>query len=84
MNLCRSCGQDFGSLVAFDKHRVGKHAYTYDEALAMVPPRDDGRRCLSLAELGNTGFVRNSYGRWSIASHAARGREQRAQRGRRP
>lgn len=25
MNLCRTCGEDFGSVFAFDAHRVGKY-----------------------------------------------------------
>ena len=47
MNLCRTCGHDFASVRAFDAHRIGRHAYTQAEGLALDPPRKDGRRCLS-------------------------------------
>ena len=66
MNVCGACGQDFGS--AFDRHRIGKHAYTYEEGLRMSPPREDGRRCLTVAEMTAQGFVRNAFGRWTLAS----------------
>ena len=41
LNFCRSCQSDFGAIAAFDRHRVGKHAYLYSE------DHPDGRRCLS-------------------------------------
>jgi hypothetical protein len=53
MNLCRSCEQDFGSVSAFDAHRVGKHS--------------EERRCLHEAELVERGFHRDSRGRWRQA-----------------
>jgi hypothetical protein len=31
VNICGSCDLDFGSLRAFDSHRVGKHAYDYSD-----------------------------------------------------
>ena len=68
MNLCRSCEQDFGSVRAFDAHRVGRHAYTFAEGQRMEPPRADGRRCLSVAEMEAEGFVRNGRERWSLAT----------------
>jgi hypothetical protein len=64
MNLCRTCGADFASVKAFDAHRVGKHAYTYDEGLLLEPPREDGRRCLAVSEMVAMGWVRNRSGRW--------------------
>jgi len=66
LNFCTTCGLDFGSVRAFDAHRVGKHGYLYEEGLRMVPPRMDGRRCLSVPELEARGFVTNNYGRWSL------------------
>jgi hypothetical protein len=69
VNLCRACGQDFGSVSAFDAHRVGKHAYTYDEGMGMDPPRTDGRRCLSVEEMEAAQFVRNARGRWSLSKY---------------
>ena len=70
MNLCRSCGQDFGSVSAFDAHRVGKHEYLWDEE------HPDGRRCLSVFEMARSkrGFVRNERGSWSLARDLERGR----------
>jgi hypothetical protein len=38
VNYCRACRQDFGSLSAFDAHRVGKHEYVWS------PEQEDGRR----------------------------------------
>jgi hypothetical protein len=64
VNLCRSCGQDFGSLSAFDAHRVGVHAYTYSQGAAMTPIREDGRRCLTIDELYAAGWHRDQHGRW--------------------
>lgn len=62
MNLCRSCGLDFGSVSAFDAHRVGKHAYTFEQGL--VSGRVDGRRCLTADELLGHRWTRDSRGRW--------------------
>ena len=71
MNLCRSCSLDFGSLWAFDAHRVGKHAYTYLEGLDMDPPCEDGRRCLTEPEMTAAGWNRGSSGRWRTPSRVA-------------
>lgn len=68
MNVCVPCGKDFGSVSAFDAHRVGTHAYTYSEGVKMEPMREDGRRCLSRAELVESGFVQNTHGRWSLST----------------
>ena len=74
MNLCGACGLDFGSVTAFDLHRVGTHEYTYREGLYMEPERADGRRCLDESELaaltdrhGAKLFGRNARGRFSLA-----------------
>jgi hypothetical protein len=67
-NLCRSCNEDFGSLTAFDKHRIGTHSYTFLEGMDMNPPREDGRCCLDEAEMLERGFLKNSYGRWSVSA----------------
>ena len=64
MNLCRACGRDFSSVEAFDHHRVGKHAYTYDEGVLRDPSRTDGRRCLSLEEMTSAGWTLDARGRW--------------------
>lgn len=73
MNTCGECGIDFGSVAAFDRHRVGVHAYSLRDGLKMDPPREDGRRCLSAREIetlhatdGSLIFTRNSKGTWSL------------------
>ena len=76
-NGCGACGLDFGSLGAFDAHRVGKHAYTSTEGLAMDPPREDGRRCLHVWELEAQGFALNARGLYSLQRDLIRGREGR-------
>ena len=74
MSFCRGCGQDFSSARAFDRHRVGVHAYLFSEGMAMDPPREDGRRCLDTAELRDTGYRQNGKGRWEVIAHADRAR----------
>jgi hypothetical protein len=63
VNVCRSCGRDFASVVLFDRHRVGKHGYTYHEGLAMEQAQEDGRRCLDADEIRALGWERNRAGR---------------------
>ena len=55
-SFCASCGRDFSGDSMFDRHRVGKHAYTYSEGLALEPPREDGRRCLDAEEMRELGW----------------------------
>jgi hypothetical protein len=74
LNLCRSCGCDFASVSAFDRHRVGVHEYTYSEGLKLEPPREDGRRCMDADELAGAGMERDPRGRWRIAADAERAR----------
>lgn len=61
----------------FDRHRVGVHAYTFQEGLLMTPPVEDGRRCLGLDEIGRRGFRRDKYGRWSDPSRSPAARLRR-------
>jgi hypothetical protein len=61
VNLCTSCGKDFGSLRAFDDHRVGRHDALFSGAAL------DGRRRLDEEELRAHGFVVNTRGRWSTS-----------------
>ena len=61
-NQCGACGLDFASVNAFDRHRVGVHAYTYSEGLKSDPMREDGRRCLTVDELAEIGLVPNARG----------------------
>jgi hypothetical protein len=72
LNLCTTCKADFASVSAFDKHRVGKHAYTYLEGIKMDPPREDGRRCLDSDEMLERGMELDSRGRWAIVADGAR------------
>jgi hypothetical protein len=72
VNLCRSCGEDFGSAGLFDRHRIGKHAYTFGEGLRMDPPREDGRRCLDAGEMRELGWALNGRGRWIDPARALR------------
>src|SRR5579883_2762651 len=67
MNLCTVCGEDFASLAAFDRHRVGRHAYSYRQGLRREPPREDGRRCLDPDEMRKAGLERDGRGHWRIA-----------------
>ena len=57
MNLCRSCRKDFGSVSAFDAHRVGKHSHDWSEE------KPDGRRCLDGEEMAK-GWHQDNNGRW--------------------
>jgi hypothetical protein len=69
INYCVSpdgCGHDFATVRAFDMHRVGKHAYTYSEGARMDPPREDGRRCLTVDEMLVKGWRQDTYGRWRL------------------
>ena len=70
MNLCGNCNLDFGSLRAFDRHRVGKQAYDCSD------DRPDGRRCLARGELRRAGFAQNSRGRWSLQRDLVRASER--------
>jgi hypothetical protein len=72
LNLCTGCGQDFGSLELFDRHRVGKHAYSFAEGLERG--LEDGRRCLDSSEMDSAGWRRNSRGRWVDPSRSPVGR----------
>jgi hypothetical protein len=65
---CRECGEVFASDSGFDKHRVGKHAYTFREGLKMDPFREDGRRCLDTDELAEKGWRKDKYNRWRTPS----------------
>jgi hypothetical protein len=77
MNLCRTCGEDFGSVDAFDRHRVGKYLQTgpaeYRGPAGEWTP-NKGRRCLDEKELRERGFRKNARGAWSLARDIDRGR----------
>jgi hypothetical protein len=64
LNGCSGCGCDFTSVAIFDLHRVGKHAYSYSEGVAMEPMRENGRRCLTSDEMSERGWSIDPKGRW--------------------
>ena len=69
-NWCATCGEDFGSVGAFDAHRFGTHAYLFDPG---DPAKADGRRCLSVDEMeASPRFARNPRGLWSLSSDLRR------------
>jgi hypothetical protein len=72
VNLCTACGQDFGSVELFDRHRVGKHAYTFAEGLDRG--LEDGRRCLDATEMQASGWRLNARNRWTDPARDPRGR----------
>jgi hypothetical protein len=59
-NVCSGCGRDFGSVTAFDRHRVGRYAYSADR------DHPDGRRCLTGNELAALGMTLDRLGRWRL------------------
>jgi hypothetical protein len=74
MNACASCGQDFGSVELFDRHRVGRHAYSFAEGFELDPPREDGRRCLDPQEMETAGWRLDRRGRWTDPARNPAGR----------
>jgi hypothetical protein len=78
MNVCRSCREDFGSVSAFDRHRVGRHTYTFREKLELG--RENGRRCLDTDELEAVGMALDARGRWVITADIERARTLRIAR----
>ena len=81
LNLCRSCGCDFASVSAFDRHRTGSYEYTFVEGLALDPSRDDGRRCQDADEMTGAGMALDARGRWTIAADVERARRGFARAG---
>jgi hypothetical protein len=71
VNECAACGLDFGSVKAFDAHRVGRFPQTGASEYAGPPEswtRRKGRRCLTATEMETGGaFARNARGCWSLA-----------------
>jgi hypothetical protein len=90
---CVPCGQMFGSVDAFDHHRVGDFISTgpaeyVDRLRADLCPADEwkpeyGRRCLEIEEMeADRLLARNSYGQWSIAKDILAAEKIRRARGR--
>lgn len=85
MNECVRCGLQFGSVSAFDRHRVGVYEYTFVQGLDMTPPREDGRRCLGADEMrelrdknGIPIYALNDRGYWSLSAALESARSLRA------
>jgi hypothetical protein len=84
MNLCTACGEDFGSLEAFDAHRVGSYPQRGpSEFIGSIEEwtPEKGRRCLTVEEMESGSFrgrqfVRNGRGRWSLERRLDRSRER--------
>jgi hypothetical protein len=69
VNECGACGQDFGSLELFDRHRRGVHEYTFQQG--MESGREDGRRCLDISEMeapARAARARTAFGRAQVAA----------------
>ena len=69
MNECATCGENFGSIGAFDAHRIGN--YLQKGRPEYVGSLEDwtsskGRRCLAVVELVERGFEINAFGAWSF------------------
>lgn len=73
-NLCTTCGEDFGSVSAFEAHRIGDYlqrgASEYTGRLAEWTSKK-GRRCLTPAELLERRWTRDSRGRWRQPNQGA-------------
>jgi hypothetical protein len=91
MNVCTICSENFGSVAAFDAHRVGNYLQKgraeYVGSLEDWTP-SKGRRCLTVVELVERGFETNAFGAWSFTRdlenrHAALGVRQDATHARR-
>jgi hypothetical protein len=77
MNLCHSCRLDFGSINAFDAHRVGEHGPgDFNGELEDWTP-ELGRRCLTIDEMLPGAFVKNAFGRLSLAEDLEAARKVR-------
>jgi hypothetical protein len=74
MNICTICGEDFGSVGAFDRHRIGdfpqKGPAEYTGPVGVWTSKR-GRRCLTVAELVERGWTRDGRGRWRQPGNGA-------------
>jgi hypothetical protein len=75
VNLCTACRGGFSSVTAFDRHRVGRHAYTFAEGLELG--LEDGRRCLDEDEMRAAGMALDRLGRWCITRDVEQARKLR-------
>jgi hypothetical protein len=63
-NGCATCGEDFGSVDLFDRHRCGEYGPgDYKGDLENWTP-EQGRRCLTIAEMQAKGWCLGKRGRW--------------------
>ena len=72
MNLCRGCGLTFGTLQAFETHRVGSFGEPIyqvsrtGKSRQVVGYTPSTRRCLTLVELQAVGMTQDSKGWWRL------------------
>jgi hypothetical protein len=78
MNLCCACQRDFSSVSAFDRHRIGRHAYDFAEGLELG--FEDGRRCMDDDEMQAAGMAIDRRGRWTITRDVEAARKLRIRR----
>jgi hypothetical protein len=92
MNECSACGQNFGSITAFDAHQIGRYpqtgpAYWFDRVRAgwveageeWKPTAHFGRRCLEEDELeADPRFSRGRNG-WSLTRSIQGGKKMRGE-----
>jgi hypothetical protein len=79
VNLCMVCKEDFGSVQAFDTHRIG--AYPPGDYTGPIEEweYEKGRRCMTVEEMQEGDkFVKNQRGRWSLKDSLERARALRA------
>jgi hypothetical protein len=58
VTVCASCNLDFTGVRDFDSNRVGRYEYAWSL------DRQDGRRCLSVADLEGAGWTQDRLSRW--------------------
>lgn len=69
-NVCSGCNRTFGSLSAFDEHRVGSFSEpiykrsSTGKSLRIAGYTSCQRRCLTQAELEKIGMIQNAKGCW--------------------
>ena len=68
-NGCSECREDFASVDAFDRHRVGDFNLDWWEG-------ENGRHCLDPDEMQAAGLERDRNGRWQLTAAAERARRR--------
>jgi hypothetical protein len=72
VNYCTSSDQDFSSVAALDRHRIGKHEYSHVEGLrSSLLARTPGA-CMSVDAMNAVGHGAQPRGRWYDVDAAER------------